>query len=88
MITPKPQVLRILLSRYAEARIMQFESDTAENRHRLDDMTHALCVTTGVHTIEHALALADDLLQEQRRSAEAPGTGRPDTDRAFPAPAA
>ncbi|MFJ9251036.1 DUF5133 domain-containing protein [Streptomyces sp. NPDC101776] len=84
MITPRHQVLRTLLSRYADARIMQFENDTAESRRRLDDMTHALCVTTGAHTIENALALADDLLQEQRRNTVTPSTGRPDTDRASP----
>lgn len=60
MITPKPQVLRTLLSSYTDACVTQVETDTAENRRRLDDVTHAFRVTTGAHTMENARALADD----------------------------
>ncbi|MFD5182188.1 DUF5133 domain-containing protein [Streptomyces sp. NPDC058372] len=62
MITPLPQLLRTLLSRYAQARISQFECDTAANRRALGDAAYTLCVTTGTRDIKEALYRADDLL--------------------------
>ncbi|OON82770.1 DUF5133 domain-containing protein [Streptomyces tsukubensis] len=88
MITPQPQILRALLARYADARIMQFENDTAANRSVLDDIAYTLCVTTGTCGIEEALATADDFLAGQQRAARAPRLSAPDTTPVSPTLAA
>jgi hypothetical protein len=74
MITPHPQILRALLSRYADACVRTHEADTAANRQLLNDVTYTLCVTTGTSGIKDALAKADALLAEGRSEAVA---GRP-----------
>ncbi|RDG37104.1 DUF5133 domain-containing protein [Streptomyces corynorhini] len=62
MVVPRPQILRVLLSRYAEARIRAHEDDTAAGRRALDDVAYTLCVITGTRSVEDALARADRLL--------------------------
>ncbi|MEB3961586.1 DUF5133 domain-containing protein [Streptomyces kunmingensis] len=62
MITPHPQILRALLSRYAKARVQLVEDDTAANRRLLEDVAYTLCVTTGTREIKDALATAERLL--------------------------
>ncbi|MFE0498102.1 DUF5133 domain-containing protein [Streptomyces albidoflavus] len=56
------QHLRVLLSRYAEARIAQFERDTVSNRRALKEAAEVLCGATGSPDIKAALFKADDLL--------------------------
>lgn len=71
MITPRPQVLRAQLSRYAEACARMLEADTSENRRVLQDTSYTLCVTTGTDEIKEALAAADRLLSaEQSKAAD------------------
>ncbi|WP_405849078.1 DUF5133 domain-containing protein [Streptomyces sp. NBC_01518] len=80
MITPHPQILRALLSRYADAWVRTHEADTAANRHLLNDVTYTLCVTTGTSDIKDALAKADALLAQERSGTVAgrPSGGRTD----------
>jgi hypothetical protein len=73
MITPHPQILRALLSRYAKARVQLVEDDTVANRRLLEDVAYTLCVTTGTREIETALAAAEGLL-----TAEPPATEQSD----------
>ena len=60
--TPTAQQLRHLLSRYAQARIAQFERDTPARRKALTEATRALCAVTSAPDIKTALFKADDLL--------------------------
>ncbi|MFJ9038809.1 DUF5133 domain-containing protein [Streptomyces sp. NPDC102406] len=62
MITPHPQMLRALLSRYAKARLQLVEDDTVANRRLLEDVAYTLCVTTATREIKDALAAAERLL--------------------------
>ncbi|MFE5033985.1 DUF5133 domain-containing protein [Streptomyces sp. NPDC056683] len=62
MITPRPQMLRGLLARHAEACVRVLEADTAASRHVLRDIAYTLCVVTGTSEIKDALAAADRLL--------------------------
>ncbi|MET9494845.1 DUF5133 domain-containing protein [Streptomyces sp. NPDC006552] len=62
MITPHPQMLRALLSRYATARVQLVEADTLANRRLLEDVAYTLCVTTGTREINDALAAAEQIL--------------------------
>ncbi|MFI7382587.1 DUF5133 domain-containing protein [Streptomyces sp. NPDC049813] len=62
MITPHPQMLRALLSRYAEARVQLVEKDTVAHRRLLEDVAYTLCVTTGTREINDALAAAEQIL--------------------------
>ncbi|MFJ6086791.1 DUF5133 domain-containing protein [Streptomyces sp. NPDC092369] len=77
MITPRPQVLRAQLSRYAEACARMLEADTPANRRTLEDAAYTLCVTTGTYEIKEALAAADRLLAEEQPNA---AEGRPGAD--------
>ncbi|MER6532294.1 DUF5133 domain-containing protein [Streptomyces sp. 900105755] len=69
MITPRPQVLRGLLARYAEACARVLEADTAARRRALQDIAYTLCVITGTCEVEDALAAADRLLADRPREA-------------------
>ncbi|MFE3659272.1 DUF5133 domain-containing protein [Streptomyces sp. NPDC059165] len=58
---PDPKVLRRLLARYADLRIVG-RNDEASRR-ALDDVSYTLCVMTATGTIEDAIEAADDLLE-------------------------
>ncbi|MFJ2738205.1 DUF5133 domain-containing protein [Streptomyces sp. NPDC087440] len=62
MITPHPQVLRDLLSRYATARLAHEEHPGDRTRRVLEDVSYTLCVTTATTDVPHALAAAEILL--------------------------
>ncbi|MEU6394037.1 MULTISPECIES: DUF5133 domain-containing protein [unclassified Streptomyces] len=74
MITPHPQILRSLLSRYATARVQLVENDTLANRRLLEDVAYTLCVTTGTREIEDALATAERFLTVEPADAAVAGT--------------
>ncbi|WP_394428539.1 DUF5133 domain-containing protein [Streptomyces sp. SGAir0957] len=74
MITPHPQILRALLSRYATARVQLVENDTLANRRLLEDVAYTLCVTTGTREIEDALATAERFLTAVPADAAVAGT--------------
>ncbi|MFJ8821039.1 DUF5133 domain-containing protein [Streptomyces sp. NPDC102467] len=71
MITPHPQILRTLVSRYATARVQLIDDDTVANRRLLEDAAYTLCVTTGTCEIEDALAAADRFLAATPTDAQA-----------------
>ncbi|MFJ5291201.1 MULTISPECIES: DUF5133 domain-containing protein [unclassified Streptomyces] len=77
MLTPDPQVLRMLLARYATARIALLEQDTAAGRRALEDVTHTLCAATSTRSVEDAVLAADGVLEACRSTATATGTAQP-----------
>ncbi|MFE9406586.1 DUF5133 domain-containing protein [Streptomyces sp. NPDC006530] len=62
MLEPHPKTLRILLARYAEARITQAQTKSAAAAREIDDVVHALCAATSTACVEDAIAAADLLL--------------------------
>lgn len=63
MITPHPQILRVLLSRYANARLAHAEHPTPATRLALESVSYTLCVTTATADIPQALAVADQIME-------------------------
>ncbi|MEV1021083.1 DUF5133 domain-containing protein [Streptomyces sp. NPDC050264] len=85
MITPHPQILRTLMSRYATARVRLIEDDTVANRRLLEDAAYTLCVTTGTCEIKDALAAADRFLTAAPSDAAArqPTAGQEQADQSL-----
>ncbi|HET6859724.1 MAG TPA: DUF5133 domain-containing protein [Streptomyces sp.] len=73
---PDPKVLRVLLSRYATARLAHEEYPSETTRLALEDVTYTLCVTTATPDIRDALAAADLILEAQaaRQNRQGPET--------------
>ncbi|MFE1173308.1 DUF5133 domain-containing protein [Streptomyces sp. NPDC058773] len=65
MLMPDPKDVRILLSRYAAARLAHAEKETRKTATQLDDVSYSLCVATGTTEINDALAAADRILGQQ-----------------------
>ncbi|MFI7387183.1 DUF5133 domain-containing protein [Streptomyces sp. NPDC049813] len=72
MIVPSPSVLRVLLARYATARITHEEQPSPDTARRLADVSYTLCVLTGAGTVPAALAAADSYLLESVASSARP----------------
>ncbi|MCX5384810.1 DUF5133 domain-containing protein [Streptomyces sp. NBC_00083] len=62
-----PKTLRILLTRYAEARIAHAYSQNPAAAREADDVAYTLCVATGTACVDDAIAAADLLLADPRR---------------------
>ncbi|WP_349362085.1 DUF5133 domain-containing protein [Streptomyces sp. H27-C3] len=62
---PDSKVLRVLLSRYATARLAHEEYPSEITRLALEDVSYTLCVTTATSDVLDALAAADLLLEVQ-----------------------
>ncbi|MFD5079926.1 DUF5133 domain-containing protein [Streptomyces sp. NPDC058371] len=60
---PDPRRVRVLLARYASARIALAEKSTLAWQQELDDVTYTLCVLTGARSIADAIAAADGILE-------------------------
>ncbi|MBX7467169.1 DUF5133 domain-containing protein [Streptomyces sp. MAG02] len=62
MLEPHPKTLRILLARYAEARIAHSCHGGPSAARELEDVAYTLCVLTLTACVEDAIAVADTLL--------------------------
>ncbi|WP_030901721.1 DUF5133 domain-containing protein [Streptomyces sp. NRRL F-5126] len=65
MIIPSRQVLRELLARYSDARIVHEQRPGRETARLLADLSYTLCVMTSSRTIAEAVAAADAMLAER-----------------------
>ncbi|WP_328407513.1 DUF5133 domain-containing protein [Streptomyces violaceus] len=64
MIIPAEKELRVVLARFAQARIEHDVHPTDRTARALEDATYTLCVMTGARTAEQALRAADALLEQ------------------------
>lgn len=59
MLMAHPAVLRDLVEQYeALAALHAQDSDSGQARQRMEDIAYTLCVSTGTHEVEAALAVA------------------------------
>lgn len=62
MLNPRPQDLRVALTRYADARIHDDRFPTESTARAVEDAAYTLCVMTGTRDVPQALKAADALL--------------------------
>ncbi|GGX58987.1 DUF5133 domain-containing protein [Streptomyces minutiscleroticus] len=63
MLLPTEKELRMVLARFADARIRHDVRPTGRTSQDLEDATYTLCVMTATRTADEALAAADALLE-------------------------
>ncbi|MFD4787522.1 DUF5133 domain-containing protein [Streptomyces sp. NPDC058459] len=66
MLLPAEKSLRVVLARFAAARIDHDQRPTPRTDRMLQDSVYTLCVMTGTHTSEDALHAADAMLEQYR----------------------
>ncbi|MET9364570.1 DUF5133 domain-containing protein [Streptomyces sp. NPDC006632] len=79
MLEPHPKTLRILLARYAEARIAHSCHGDPGAARELEDVAYTLCVMTATVCVEDAIAVADTILATARAGRPV-GADRTETD--------
>ncbi|MFG3284459.1 DUF5133 domain-containing protein [Streptomyces sp. NPDC048111] len=69
MPEPRAKTLRVLLARYAEARITQAHSRARDVSGEIDAIVQALCAATSTTCVQDAIVAADLILSQPERAA-------------------